>query len=45
MENQSRDSYSALAIILALGLIVAAFIISNTWKKVSRGNVTITVTG
>ncbi len=45
MENQSRDGYSALAIILALGLIIAAFIISNTWKKVSRGNVTITVTG
>ncbi|MFA5403342.1 MAG: SIMPL domain-containing protein, partial [Ignavibacteria bacterium] len=45
MENINKNGYSALAVILALGLIVAAFIISSTWKKVSRGNVTITVTG
>jgi uncharacterized protein len=45
MDNTHKNGYSALAVILALGLIIAAFIISNTWKKVSRGSVTITVTG
>lgn len=45
MENIHKNGYSVLAVILALGLIIAALIISGTWKKVSRGNVTITVTG
>jgi uncharacterized protein len=45
MDNIQKNGYTALAVILALGLIIAAFIISNTWKKVSRGSVTITVTG
>lgn len=45
MDNIRNNEYSALAVILALGLIIAALIISGTWKKVSRGNVTITVTG
>jgi uncharacterized protein len=45
MDNTHKNGYSALAVILALGLIIAAFIISNTWKKVSRGSVSITVTG
>jgi uncharacterized protein len=45
MENSNNNSYHAIAVILALGFIIGAFIISNTWKKVSRGNVTITVTG
>ena len=31
--------------ILALGLVIAALILGNTWKNVSRSNVTITVTG
>lgn len=43
MEN--KHSYLPFALILALGLIFAAYVISGTWKKVSRGNVTITVTG
>ena len=45
MENNSNKWYPPFAIILALGLIIAAFIITSTWRKVSRGNVTITVTG
>ncbi|MCX6165794.1 MAG: SIMPL domain-containing protein [Ignavibacteriae bacterium] len=45
MDNTYKNGYSALAVILALGFIIGAFIISNTWKKVSRGSVTITVTG
>lgn len=43
MEN--KNGYSALAVILAIGFIIGALIISGTWRKVSRGNVTITVTG
>jgi len=43
MEN--KNSYIALGLILSLGLIISAFILGNTWKKVSRSNVTITVTG
>jgi hypothetical protein len=43
MEN--KQSYLPIAVILALGLVFTAYVISGTWKKVSRGNVTITVTG
>jgi uncharacterized protein len=43
MEN--KNNYLSIALILALGLVIAAFVMSNTWKKVSRGSVTITVTG
>lgn len=43
MEN--KHSLVPLAIIWAIGFIIAAFIISNTWRGVSRSNVTISVTG
>jgi hypothetical protein len=43
MEN--KTNYLPIAVILALGLVIAAFVMSSTWKKVSRGNVTIAVTG
>ncbi len=45
MENQSRNNYLPFAVILAIGFIIAAFIISGTWKKVASSNVTIAVTG
>jgi len=45
MENQSKINYTVFAVILALGFVIGAMIISGTWKKVSRGNVTISVTG
>lgn len=45
MENQSRNNYLAFAVILAIGFIIAAFIISGTWRKVASSNVTIAVTG
>ena len=45
MENTSKNTYLYLAGILALGFIIGALIISGTWRKVSRGNVTINVTG
>lgn len=41
----SRSNYTVLAIVLALGFIIGAWIISSTWKYVSRSNVTVTVTG
>ena len=41
----NKPSLTGFAIILSLGLIITGFIIGNTWKKVSRGSVTITVTG
>ena len=41
----NKPSLTSFAVILALGLIITGFIIGNTWKKVSRGSVTITVTG
>lgn len=44
MDNSSR-SYTSFAVILALGLIIAALIMSGAWKSVSRSNVTINVTG
>src|SRR3990172_3792057 len=43
MEN--KQSFIPVAFILAIGLIIAAFILGNTWKNVSRSSVTITVTG
>ncbi len=45
MENQSRNNYLPFAVILAIGFIIAAFIISGTWRKVASSNVTIAVTG
>jgi len=42
---EKKNSYIALGLILSLGLIISAFILGNTWKKVSRSSVTITVTG
>ena len=45
MENQSRSNYLSFAVILAIGFILAAFIISGTWRKVASSNVTIAVTG
>jgi uncharacterized protein len=41
----NRPNLTSFAVILALGLIITGYIIGNTWKKVSRGSVTITVTG
>lgn len=43
--NVSKKNYTVAAVILAAGFIIGAFIISGTWKYVSRSNVTITVTG
>ncbi|MDD5360529.1 MAG: SIMPL domain-containing protein [Ignavibacteria bacterium] len=45
MDNTSRNNYLYIATILALGLMFTGIIISNTWKKVARSNVTINVTG
>ncbi len=41
----NKWKFPVLATILALGLIIAALILSSTWRYVSRSNVTITVTG
>ncbi len=43
MDN--NKSFVVPGLILSLGLIIAALILGNTWKNVSRSNVTITVTG
>ncbi|RPI17683.1 MAG: SIMPL domain-containing protein [Ignavibacteriae bacterium] len=45
MNDNNRGILIPFAVILALGFIIGAVIIGNTWKNVSRGNVTITVTG
>lgn len=45
MENNKGANYIVPGFLLAIGLIIAALIIGNTWKSVSRSNVTITVTG
>ncbi|HWQ82809.1 MAG TPA: SIMPL domain-containing protein [Ignavibacteria bacterium] len=46
MENNSRYSiYIIISSVLALSFICAALVISTTWKKVARSNVTINVTG
>jgi len=43
MEN--KHSFLPMALILAVGFIIGAWIISSTWRGVSRSNVTISVTG
>lgn len=45
MDNTGRNNYLSFAVILAIGFIVGAFIISGTWRKVASSNVTIAVTG
>jgi hypothetical protein len=45
MNDNNRNNLIVFAVILSLGFIIGALIIGNTWKKVSRSNVTITVTG
>jgi hypothetical protein len=45
MAENNRSGLMAVAGILALGLIITALVIGHTWRKVSRSNVTITVTG
>ena len=42
---EKKSGFITLGLILSLGLIIAALIMGNTWRKVSRSNVTITVTG
>ncbi|MDQ3019609.1 MAG: SIMPL domain-containing protein [Bacteroidota bacterium] len=41
----NKSNFTILAIILAVGFIIGAWILSSTWRYVSRSNVTITVTG
>ncbi len=41
----NKSNFTILAIILAVGFIIGAWIISSTWKYVSRSSVTINVTG
>ncbi len=43
--NEHKYSLIPVAFLLAIGLIITALIIGGTWRKVSRGSVTITVTG
>ncbi|MCY7362242.1 MAG: SIMPL domain-containing protein [Ignavibacteria bacterium] len=43
--QNNNSGNTLLAIILSLGFIIGAFIISSTWKYVSRSNVTVNVTG
>ncbi|MBV6477266.1 MAG: hypothetical protein HGGPFJEG_00003 [Ignavibacteria bacterium] len=43
--NINKKNYTVAAVILAGGLIIAALLLSSTWRYVSRSNVTITVTG
>lgn len=44
IKSQNR-SYIIFSLILSLGFIIGAFIMSGTWKKVASSNVTIAVTG
>ena len=44
MEDNKKFS-TGFAVVLAIGFIIGAVIISNTWKKVTSNNVTINVTG
>lgn len=44
MEDKKK-TYIYVSLILALGLVITATILSMTWRYVSRSNVTITVTG
>ena len=43
--DDKNKSFVVPGIVLAIGFIIAAMIISNTWRNVSRSNVNITVTG
>lgn len=45
MNENNRSNFIYFGVILSIGLIIAALIIGGTWRKVSRGSVTITVTG
>ena len=45
MEEKNRNNFGGFAVILALGFIIGALIMSSAWKKVASSNVTITVTG
>ena len=45
MDNPQRNNYTIFAVILAVGFIIGAMIISGTWRKVASSNVTIAVTG
>ena len=47
MENTQKfnNNYVVFAVILALGFVIGAMIMSGTWKKVASSNVNITVTG
>lgn len=45
MDNTQRNNYTIFAVILAVGFIIGAMIISGTWRKVASSNVTIAVTG
>jgi uncharacterized protein len=48
MNNTNQNfkfNFTTLAIILAVGFIIGAWILSSTWRYVSRSNVTINVTG
>lgn len=45
MEETNKKGYLGAAIILALGFFLGAYLISGTWKSVSRNNITISVTG
>jgi uncharacterized protein len=43
--NEHKSNILSFALVLSLGLIIASLIIGSTWRKVSKSNVTITVTG
>jgi hypothetical protein len=45
MAENNKSGLTTFAVIMALGLVITGIIIGNTWRKVSRSNVTITVTG
>ena len=43
--NEKKYDLSSLGLFIAIGLIVSAILLGSTWRKVSRANVTVTVTG
>lgn len=43
--EEKRNNFGGFAVILALGFIIGALIMSSAWKKVANNNITITVTG
>ena len=45
MAENNKSGLTTFAVIMALGLIITGIIIGTTWRKVSRSNVMITVTG